>query len=457
MAYGTYAAQTIDARVYGVVQVSMLIRHGARMPTRYIVDAWSDRTLDSEALTPNGMVMMFVLGKRIRDMYPEILSDNLTEDQANIYSAPAGRCHQSAISFLLGLFPGQFDDQNSVYTNANSQNSISNSLKQDETTESSPNFLKNTKIPHPFSLKIEKFETDTLFEATKSSVCPRAFQTLSPILDSAILKYEHIYDKLSVDLAIAGFEAIDTVGTEKYSFTQLSTIADQLKCYKNKHGMLPSGISQDLFARLVLFYNFYNDLWFMLSDKYTRLIANRMARAITSTIEDKVSGGNVSFNLWSGHDNNIHAFSALFGLVDLKCSSDALISNTADNTCVKFPAYGASYIFELSVKHGQHFVRVMLDGRPITICSVYHDEHYCAWQMFKKEFADMVYYREDDIKEYCGNDGIDEDGYPKESQGADLWMIYVMMLTLIMAAALYGVRYAVKYTKAIVSSSLYAE
>lgn len=411
---------------YTVVQLNEIVRHGARTTYESVLNTDLTKLLGKSELTPNGMIMHYVLGRELREIYPQIFNGPAQEKEVNIYVSPVARCIQSAVSELFGLYP---DGSSDIATNFEGiQPSFTNIRANASNTGSGLQYQYG-----PLKLKIDNPSTNLVFSSYIDAVCPKAVQHRAEMFAKIIPKYDYLAVSLSDELKAAGFDPQTLVKSEHFSLEQLTNIYDEIEGYINYYGRLVDGITKDTHAKLYRVANLFYTLWYG-DDNFMRLVTHRMAKNLLNRIEEHVEGGENKFNLWTGHNTNIHAFSILLGLTNAKCMEQAASTGSQPEACIVTPGYASSYIFELNKKGNDFYVRTLLDGKPVKICPKNEDEFYCSWSLFKNQWSQKLFFNDGNIAEFCGNPNIDDDGQPKESQGVTLYMCYILIALIALSS-----------------------
>lgn len=424
---------------YEVIQITELVRHGARSTYNSLLHTSLTSLLGQSELTPNGMLQHFILGKKLRRLYPQIFNDQTSNKEVNIKVSPVPRCIQSSMSELFGLFPnGNNEKPNDPENFSPVFSSIKSKVSQD---------YSNQYHHGPFTLQISNPEVDTLFSAHMPKVCPAAVKGRVDLYSALAAKYLPISNEISRDLRAAGFDSNSIVNATEFSLEQLTYVYDEAEGFRNYYGKLIDGISPELFTKLNIAANLYYTLWYG-EENFERLITYKMAEEMLKQMEDRVNGGVVKFNMYTGHNTNIHAFSILLGLSSVSCMEEAWQIKELPENCAPSPGYASSYIFELNKKNGHFYVRTLLDGKPVKICQRQLAGEYCDWETFKKTFSSKLFYQGGDFSKYCGNPKIGNEGQALEQQSAGLqYLFYLVVLLMASCALTFSINLVKSYRK----------
>ena len=397
---------------YEVVHITELARHGARNTITSLVGA-KIPDLPLGALTPNGMRMHFNLGTQIRSMYPTIFNSNLKPNEAVVKASSSPRCIMSATSHLMGIFPlGTMEnvtaDTNSPYVLP----PIANFSAQNTTMSSALPFAYK-----PYYLEIESYELNTLFFPDLEINCPGMFKTWIENYRRLNRKYEAEAKPISDMLKAAGFDPKTIAGADSFNMSKLGEIYDEVAAYMNHTGALPKGISQEIWNRLYDIGNVDFSAWYLDDRQFLNFITDRMSREFIASFDDVVTGAKnkTKYQYYSGHDTNVHAFTMAFNRSDTACLAEIMNTGKSSKPCERIPRYASSYIFEISKKSGteDHFVRVLYNGKPISVCSSNQDLHYCAYKDFKSLIENSFYLKKISPYVYCANPltepGVEQD------------------------------------------------
>lgn len=424
---------------YKVDQITEFVRHGARTTYNSLLKTNITQLLGQSELTPNGIIMHYILGRDLRRAYPEIFKAKLTNDQVNIYVSPIARCIQSAVSQLLGLFPNR--EAESTLSEEGYLPPFTTIKRMSESSDNQGSFNYG-----PFPLKLFTPATNTVFSSYMGFVCPNSDAYRKEAYLKKASQYEAESNKLSDLVKAAGFDPNVLVNSTHFSLEQLTLIYDELEGFKNFYKKFIPGFNNDLYLKLMRAASFYYVIWYG-DEKFTRLVTSNAAKAILKGLEDRVNGGQVKFNMYTGHNSNMNAFALQLGLISEQCTLDQWrIGNNHEN-CLPIPAYASNYIFELNKKDGEYFVRTLIDGKPRKICDQNQDEFYCAFSDFKKVFEEKLFYNYGDFAQFCGNPKIDNDGNPIENQAASVSLIFSFIGFLLIGLCLFfSVKFARQWT-----------
>jgi hypothetical protein len=383
---------------YQVVHLTELCRHGARTPLSDALKLDINKKYGKGALTGNGQRQQFLLGSKLRVLYPQIFQE-FNPAKFELLVSSTARTILSAQSQAAGLYPFGLGVNMTV---------------DDSSSFSKPPFqggewtFKNTSaLPHafrPLNYVMRTASIDNMFFSDFATVCPNAFKVRQEVSKRLADELADWTKALLSDLKNAGLSSRDLFGKEVFTFENIATLGDEFKAYFNYYGRPYGSLSDDLHEKVsrLLQYKFAIESG---DDKTNRLVTNEQARKIVNTMAAIVNGTETkkNFLLLSGHDSNIFAQLVQLNLTTVACLKDWAQMKPLPQNCLLPPDYAAALIYELCKKGEEYFVRATLNNQPVQVCPANVDGHYCKFEDFRRTFETKLFYAFDDGPEFCGN------------------------------------------------------
>lgn len=438
---------------YETIQITNFFRHGARAPNmNYFKLDWVE-SVGLGNLTGVGMRQHYVLGKQIKELYPELL-DYKTFNNFNIFakSSQSYRTIQSAISHLNGIFqPG---------------NSIDEGFGLDVTSNNTENLMPNYS---PITYKFEQSKalpfgygvfpvvtenSDMDFNFKVDHSCPR----LSMLRDDANNKQDKLYE----GVAKMTYDALDKVGLKPSKFSGDDNKGWNLVDLQQAHeglftdlyqtGQMYPGTDAEFYDKLHIAYGIFTLLYYP-DETVLRLFTNGISHLIVEGMESRIKGTKKhKLVVLSGHDGNLMPFMMKFGLTSLECAKEMYEKGSSSQACEIHPHFASSFIFELNKRKsdGDHFVRILYNGKPFKFCGANEDDFYCKYAMFKEKLADTMYL--EDFANICGNPYYEVSG-----KRASYFIVLVCVCCLALVGLILALYFACRYQKLLRQSKMPAD
>ena len=417
--------------LFQTVQITEFMRHGARTTWRSVLNLPITSALGVGNLTANGMRMHFLLGSQVRKNYPSLFSQPFTNFDVELFSSSSVRTISSLQSHVLGMFPLGVGEELSVDTTSKYTLPPFKGVQSALTNSSA---LPQAYRPLPY--QIRPINQDYLFMPSMYTYCVKANDQITKQKATTYSKYQPLFSDLSKQVAAAGFDSQKYVGTAEWSLNDVAQVYDEFKSYKNYYGKLPDGVSNDLFQKLSQASNVNFAILFP-DQKAMRALSDGMARKIVEGMDNFISGNlKRKVRIFSGHDTGVYSHYLLFNLTDLQCNLDIFTKGQASRPCESTPEFASSFIYELNQKTGtqDYYVRMLLNGKPMTICNENEQQYYCKYDLFKKTFGDRLFFDPDSFVSYCGNPLTDI--YNKNNRSITVIVVTLIILGLTLIGAL---------------------
>lgn len=405
-----------------IVQVLTLIRHGARSGNSNLLKTELVEKVGTGKLTGNGHRMVYELGTKIKNQYPDIFNDYFQSDQITVYTSSSGRCMQSASSFLMGLMPLESGPEITL-KNATSSKYFRPPIagfdsQLDEEFALPKGFQTVSVISAPYSL-------DMLFQPWIQYVCPGYGGEALESYYASVEKYSHLAREASDKLKAIGIDANEILKKDYFSLSEIGFIYDEIVSYKYYMGKEYPGVQdKSLIDHLKRLSAFEFNFWFPSLD-FTKFFTDSMSRSILKFMKAKKEARySPKFVLYSGHDINVYAYMLLFNLTSQECHLESVKSGTLN--CEDHPGFASSITFELIKQKSEYFVKVLYNGRVIPLCK----KDKCSFAEFENVMEGLFYDPKTKLSK-CGN-SMFEIASPKiiEERVRELstWKVIVLLL-----------------------------
>lgn len=389
----------------GIVQITELVRHGARNNIKSILGTKFPADIEPSRLTPNGHRQHYNLGVTLRKKYPEIFGTKTTTQQINLYSSPVHRCQQSAASQLMGLFPtGLYDVNISVAPESPMV------LADFEGTQNE--LAGNPALPNayaPFPLIVNTDYIDNLFMPVEEA-CPVMFKTMVETRQKLSAKNADLITAVSDMLAQAGYDPKKLVSKDSFSADDINWIFDETYAYRNFYDKLPDNITQEIYDKMEKLASIHFIAMFGEGAQLSKIHSHQMALEILGGMKQWTDGKiqtPAKFRLFSGHDTNILGWAAGLGLGSFECLTDIARGKTPTVPCFSIPKFASSFIFELrkSSDTQEFFVKPLLNGKVVEICPSQKEspQKLCKFAEFESIIKQKLTWGGDDYLAQCGN------------------------------------------------------
>jgi len=354
-----------------------VFRHGARGPLSGYDKTWHSH--EYGALTAAGTRQHYILGKALAKKYPKFFSKSYNPHQIYVLSDTSVRCVQSAQAHLDGIFEGKgLSLRNDFAPEVAVPPFVDPAVRETVASISHSSALSNTRVPAV--VNIVDGSNSAVFQRNRGAFCPNAHKwesenawdhktkeawhvTFKPTLDTvnSYLAPNHTL-KGNVDVAIFGDAML-------------------VNLYDNR--TLLGGLNDsDLLANFTSAFS-----WFVFHIEYGQLIQRQLSayHTVEAMLDQLVAfRQGVKYHqvaMFSGHDYNLYALLAAFGVVTEECLMENFLSYVANKTtphphCV-FPHFAANIILEFYNHTNQ--VKFLYNNMVIPICGT---QETCDYEEF---------------------------------------------------------------------------
>ena len=384
--------------IYEVVHLTEVCRHGARTPLSDTLKLDISKKLGLGTLTGNGQRMHYLLGSKLRVLYPQVFQEyNPSKFELLVSSTP--RTILSAQSQAAGLYP--------FGLGANMTVDDSSSFCKPPFQGGEWTFKNNSALPHsfrPMNYVMRTAAIDNMFFSDFPTVCPSAFKVREDASQPHIDDLAGWAKSLSAELKNAGLSSRDLFGKEVFSLDNIATLGDEFKAYYNYYGRQYGSLSDDLHEKVSRVMQFRFAVQFS-DDKVNRLYLNELARKLVNTMAAiaNCTETKKNFLLFSGHDSNLFPQMVQLNLTTIACLKEWTQMKPLPKNCMLSPDYAAAIIYELNKRGVDYFVRATFNNVPVKVCENNVDGYYCRFEDFRRTIESKLYYTFEDGPEFCGN------------------------------------------------------
>ena len=383
-----------------------LFRHGARTAAHnYLSDPFTT-TFGTGNLTGNGERMHMLLGSQISQnpKYKAIFSSPPNPNTYLLYSSAVRRCIKSAQSHLLGLWPlgkGQkiHSSNNLTWLPAYSNLTVNYS-------DSHNYSLQNGAISFPVMTRTAK--EDELFLESYSESCPLAYRNSKSLEAFYSSSFTSIVNKTFLKLKQRGFDSMKYVGLPGWTFEAVFGFFDSLHSYYYYYGHHYEGIDQDFFDELELVFSWYFSIRQFKSLELRKLWTTQISKGILKNFELNMNGSkpDLKYVMYSAHDSNVLPFMIAFNLTSRSCLKSRYekqqYAPNSDPNCKNAPNFASGFLWELSQKDKNYYVRVFFEGDPVQFCDKTKVENgYCPYAIFEETMNSTFLLK--NFTAVCGN------------------------------------------------------
>ena len=384
---------------FTVVQVNLLVRHGARREDKKIICDWSSAPLNKGALTANGFRMSYLLGVQLKKNYSRLFTGDRPEKLYSAYVSTSPRAIQTAASLLLGLFPPGTGQEITVDTDLD--------FVRPELDGITVTVQGKDALPfkyHPPAFISESNFNGRRFEigSVKSSTCPGFLQYYRDTGVDYEKEFEREAESLTKELRSIGYDSRKLLQKDSFSIYDIFHISEEIDCYVSEFGSLPVGVSQEIREKIDRIAGVKSTS--EVQGKLVKAKTDGIAREILNHMKSFAAGtGDSKSKLFIGHNSNILPFHLAFGLNSKECFVELARAGETRLPCRPLSRFAENLIWELNQKDGLFFVRVLANGEPLQLCEGPQDKVYCPLDEFAKYMEANTFYTDPDFEELCQN------------------------------------------------------
>lgn len=376
-----------------------LWRHGARSAARDTYNQKYVRDNGPGNIIGNGMRMHYNLGRAIREKYKDNIFKNTNYTHYKVLTTTFQRTILSAYSHMMGLFPPG--------TGKTTSNDIKSTKLPPFKGATDDNSISNNALPyriHPVPIYTINKTIDDYFMKGMKYKCPKADKRKDEIFDENVKNKPNIFDSVT-PIIEKKYPCKDYFeGKSKYDLNTLGIFSDVNKCYFFSTGHPMEG-TESVFEKMKYIFGIY-----YINSKYTninirKLYTSNMAKDIIQKFEQKIAGETeLRFFGLSGHEANVVPFMLGYDLTSEDCLVKKLNGKEVKGICYGSPEFAANFIWELSKKGEEHFMRVLYDGEAITSCAKDKELEgkYCKFADFKAKMTEAFVLSDSVYKKTCG-------------------------------------------------------
>jgi len=332
------------------------------------------------ALTASGTRQHYILGKTLAKKYPNIFKGAYNPFNVYVLSDFTYRCVQSASAQLDGLFEGKglflrpnFDPQVAVppFIDPLVQGTVA--------SISEASALPANRVPT--IVNVVDSTNAAIFQRTRGAACP----------NGGIWERQNTFDKKTKEAWGIFKPTIDKVNANLLPNQQLRGNVDVaifgdamlVNLYDNR--TLLGGLNDpDLLANFTSAFS-----WFVFHVEYGQQIQRQLSgyHTIQAMLDQLIAfRQGIKYHqvaMFSGHDYNLYAVLAAFGIVTEECLMENFLSYAANKTtphphCV-FPHFAANIILELYNQTANPQVKFLYNNMAIPICD---GKETCGYEEF---------------------------------------------------------------------------
>ena len=349
-------------------QIIEIFRHGARGPLHDYDPSW--KLSEYGALTPAGMRQQYVLGKVLAEKYSHLLGADYDYNEIYMLSDSTPRCIQSALAHLYG-----------IYINTGP------ALKKD--------YPRELAVP-PYKDPLVKSIVDTLSnnEALRYNYLPNVISLIDPTKayifkpnglpycpNSIIWEEQNLKDAQAQHGLKIFADTLNNINKRLSPSQQITTLKDikgigeVTMCDLADNRVLPYGLGDDpqLVTNITYAYAWAGfHIWGgqeIQRQLYGFGLIDSIIQQLTAFREGK------DFNrvaMYSGHDSNLYAILAAFGVLTEDCLLENFKSYTEDKTLKNptcyFPFFASNIMIELYNTTNSPSVKFYYNNEVIPLC-----------------------------------------------------------------------------------------
>lgn len=404
---------------YTPVMLIELWRHGARTPAYNTMKQDFVDEIGPGNIVGNGMRMHYNLGRRIKSLYNDLLG-NLSPKEVKVYATTVQRTIISAYSHMMGLLPPGTGLKTTT-TNTEVKLAPFEGITDDNT-------IGEYALPNgvgPVPIITWSKSVDDYFMKGMEIKCPKADHRKDEIFAENVKNKPDIFESISPTIE-KEYPCKTYFGQEKYNLNTTGIFSDIDKCsYFYTGSSLVK--NADIYSKMKYVFGVY-----YINAKYTntnirKLYTSKMSQDMIKQFEDKIAGkSKLKFFGLSAHETNVVPYMLGYDLTNEECMLKKLKGEAVTGTCEGSPEFAANFIWELSKKGDEYFVKVLYNGKPITTtCSSLVDNYYCKFSDFKTKMLDAFTLSDADYKATCG-EALNPDGTPATWKGWK-WVAFIFI------------------------------
>ena len=349
-------------------QIIQLFRHGARGPLSNYDPSWP--LSEWGMLTPAGMRQQYILGNVLGQKYPDIFGDSYEYLDIYMLSDVTPRCIQSAVTQLYGVYLEKGPALRKDYPRL-----VGIPPYKDLRVKVIAGLLPNSAAaPYNFVPNIVNVVDQTnayIFQGDQGNYCPNMITW----------EEQNNKDSKAQEAWKIFGTTIDNLNKHLNDSQKISSVpefinfCDTMLCDLYDNRTLPGGIAdQELISNLTFAFNWFIYHAWEGQELQRQLAAFTLVDEFLSQMDDCARGG--VFNkaaLYSGHDDNIMAVLAAFGIINEDCIMQNFNSYLQNKTTpfpnCYFPYFASNIIFELHNTSGSPFVKFFYNNVQIPLCN----------------------------------------------------------------------------------------
>ena len=342
--------------------IIVFARHGAR---------FSFLQPNHGTLTQNGTKMMYLLGLRLKEKYPDLLSGPFDSKRHRAVASGMYRTILSALALLQGIFDfGTMDGK---------------PLKAAEkflgppwkgwASESQSASEKDTALPHGaqvFPLHSHRFDHNYIFDPYPWSFCPQNLH-FPPEAFARIDRFVDLFNSLMPDLEAEGIEVSRWLKGGRLEHIQDWYLLYDIITALKTQGQLQ--ISEFNYERLAIMFSMGAIIYFEQEPGKLQFFSGFLLKRIEAQLKDVGAQLEASdpflqtFSLFLGHDINILSFLVIFGQTSYDCLEKWFLSGRKEGPCFYNPPFSSAMVFEIHQGSDANiWVDILLNEKKLEIC-----------------------------------------------------------------------------------------
>jgi len=375
------------------VMVVELFRHGARSADIEFSDDGKARYANKQSgvLQSNGLREHYLLGRMVRENYAQLFDPTKGFEgvsMVKVYSSDTDRTILSATGHMMGMFP--------YGTGLNITGLSSNNSKillppYNYKSKEADSLIQQTNFAlpqgfNPVPIHVKDASTDTLFMKKMKKACPWGHTLQKLSYGRLSLDLDRFIDSIGDELKKKGYNCNEIFGKKcksisgvkgKWSLKNVAMFADSVRSHYYLNGVLPVGISDELFVKLKRMFGIYYIAKRYSHPKVLKSYITGILKLTKNGFHDK-SQNNSTLNYigLSGHEENLFPLLLALNQTSLECLLEGLSPDTKQPTgttspkpCLPPPPFSSNLIFELlqDPSSQNHYIRLKYNNDPISI------------------------------------------------------------------------------------------
>ena len=397
-----------------------LVRHGARvgLSSPYGSDDPMVKEVGAGNLTMVGLRQHYLLGKQIRENYPELFQNSeISNFDYELHASSKTRCINSANAHLQGLYPegtGEIIPDQFEYSLL---------LPDYDRTKITVHPKFQTALPHgmrQFPIQSTSPVYDFFFWPTDYQYsCPAARKNAEAIKEKANEDVKKVIQGTFDKLEEAGFNSKEYYNIPEWDPVHLLKVWDHTRAWLFHKGHHIKGMNDMLYREVELASSYFWAFgdW---GDKNTqKMRLKNMLERIINGFDDRISGKNkqLKFIMFSGHDSTVFPFYLAYNFSNAECmlkkyQTFAESGTETEEDCEITPGFASSLIWELNqdVDSGKWYVRIIVDGNPKKFeCKGMIKGNYCPYDQWKDLTNTLKVDSQEEFEKYCKGSGSELD------------------------------------------------